>query len=333
MKQKLELTWIGKENRPRLEPRILLEDASKSYHAKTRVSANDIFDNRLIYGDNLLALKALEQEFAGKIKCIFIDPPYNTGSAFTQFDDGVEHSLWLSLMRDRIELLRRLLSDEGSLWITIDDNECHYLKVLCDEVFGRANYVTSIVWEKDKGRRSDTAFSVSHDYILIYAKSQTAWVKTRNLLERSEDQLKRYRNPDHDPRGPWLQGDNGTAKSASEGSRFPVTLPSGRVVVPPPSRGWSFSKATLELARSENRVYFGADGDGMPIIKRYLSEVQGGVVPRTWWSADEAGHNQEAKRDHLNKLLKDVEPFSTPKPERLLQKILTISTNTGDLVT
>lgn len=331
-KQKLELTWIGKESRPRLEPRVLVEDPAQSYRAAHRVSDQDIFDNRLIFGDNLLALKALESEYAGEVKCIFIDPPYNTGSAFTQYDDGVEHSLWLSLMRDRLEILKRLMSNDGSLWITIDDNEAHYLKIVCDEVFGRANYITSVVWEKDKGRRSDTAFSSAHDYILIYAKNQQSWSSVRNLLPRTEGQVDRYRNPDNDPRGPWLQGDNGTAKSASEGSRFPVTTPSGRVVVPPPSRGWSFSKETLERALSEGRVYFGTKGNGMPIIKRYLSEVQSGVVPRTWWPADEAGHNQEAKRDHLNKLLREVEPFATPKPERLLQRIFTIATNPGDLV-
>jgi adenine-specific DNA-methyltransferase len=331
-RQKLELTWIGKDARPKLEPRILLEDPSRSYHAKHRVSKDDVFDNHLIYGDNLLALKALEQDFAGKVKCVFIDPPYNTGAAFAQYDDGLEHSIWLGLMRDRLEVIRRLLSEDGSLWITIDDNEAHYLKVICDEVFGRSNYVTSIVWEKDKGRRSDTIFSVSHDYILIYAKNQSEWGKVRNLLERTEEQIKRYKNPDNDPRGPWLQGDNGTAKSSSEGSRFPITLPSGRVVIPPPSRGWAFSQETLAIARSENRVYFGANGDGMPIIKRYLSDVQDGVVPRTWWPADDAGHNQEAKRDHLNKLLAGIEPFATPKPERLLHRILAIATNKGDLV-
>ena len=168
-KQKLELTWIGKEKRPKLEPRILLEDLTKSYHAKHRVTESDIFDNRLIFGDNLLALKALEQEFSGRVKCVFIDPPYNTGSAFTHYDDGLEHSIWLGLMRDRLEIIKRLLSDDGSLWITIDDNEAHYLKVICDEIFGRGNYLTSMVWEKDKGRRSDTTFSVSHDYILVYA--------------------------------------------------------------------------------------------------------------------------------------------------------------------
>src|SRR6266446_7684742 len=141
-KQKLELTWIGKENRPRLEPRILLEDPEKSYHAAQRVTDHDRFDNRLIFGDNLLALKALEQEFAGKIKCIYIDPPYNTGNAFEHYDDSVEHSLWLSLMRDRLELLRRLLHPKGFLCCHIDDSEGHYLKVLLDEVFGRTNYLT-----------------------------------------------------------------------------------------------------------------------------------------------------------------------------------------------
>ena len=146
--QKLELTWIGKDQRPRLEPRILLEDPKRSYHAKQRVTGNDLFDNRLIKGDNLLALKALEAEFAGKVKCVFIDPPYNTGSAFTHYDDGLEHSIWLGLMRDRLEIIRRLLAEDGSLWITIDDNEAHYLKVVCDEVFGRANFVANVIWQK-----------------------------------------------------------------------------------------------------------------------------------------------------------------------------------------
>ncbi len=341
-KTKLELTWIGKDKRPRLEPRILIEDKALSYSAETALPLQgDLLsdqpqpsynDNLLIQGDNLLALKALESKYAGKVKCVFIDPPYNTGSAFSHYDDGLEHSLWLTMMRDRLELIRTLLADDGSLWITIDDNEAHYLKVLCDEVFGRRNYITSVVWEKDKGRRSDAVFSSAHDYVLVYAKSPDQWKNKRNLLERTEDQISRYKNPDNDPRGPWLQGDNGTAKSSSEKSRFPVELPSGRVVVPPPSRGWSFSEETLNVARKEGRVYFGAKGDGMPIIKRYLSEVQEGVVPRTWWSADEAGHNQEAKRDHLNKLLVGIPPFPTPKPERLLHRILSIATNPGDLV-
>ncbi|WP_164079638.1 site-specific DNA-methyltransferase [Stenotrophomonas maltophilia] len=331
-KQKLELTWIGKEMRPKLEPRILLEDAEKSYHAKRRISDNDIFDNRLIFGDNLLALKALEQEFAGKVKCVFIDPPYNTGSAFTHYDDGLEHSIWLGLMRDRLEIIKRLLSDDGSLWITIDDNEAHYLKVLCDEVFGRSSFVATFAWEKDKGRRNDTDISSAHDHILLYAKNRDIWRKIRNPLPRTDAQTARYRNPDNDPNGPWLQGDNGTAKSGSESAKFPITLPSGRVVTPPKGNYWRFSIENFERARSENRVYFGKNGDGLPIIKRYLSEVQDGVVPRTWWPAEDAGSNQSAKRDHLRKLLPDIEPFSTPKPEELLKLILQISTNVGDLV-
>ena len=331
-KQKLELTWIGKENRPKLEPRILLEDPAKSYHAKHQVTDNDIFDNQLIFGDNLLALKALETEFAGKVKCVFIDPPYNTGSAFTHYDDGVEHSIWLSLMRDRLEIIRRLLSDDGSLWITIDDNECHYLKVMCDEIFGRSNFVATFAWEKDKGRRNDTDISSAHDHVLLYAKSRDIWRKIRNPLPRTDAQKARYRNPDNDPRGPWLQGDNGTAKSGSEGARFPITLPSGRVVVPPSGNYWRFSIANFEQARADGRVYFGANGDGLPIIKRYITEVQDGVVPRTWWTAEEAGSNQSAKRDHLRKLLPEIEPFATPKPEELLKLILQISTNPNDLV-
>jgi adenine-specific DNA-methyltransferase len=360
-KTKLELTWIGKENRPKLEPRILLEDPEKSYHAKYRVrerkdvtaentkstenpdslrslrslrlnEPGDLFDNRLIFGDNLLALKALEQEFTGKIKCIFIDPPYNTGSAFEHYEDGVEHSLWLSLICARLEILWRLLTEDGSIWITIDDNECHYLKVVCDELFGRFNFVSSIAWEKDQGRRGDTDISSAHDHILLYARNRDVWRKSRNLLPRSAEQESRYRNPDNDPRGPWLQGDNGTAKSGSEGARFPITLPSGREVVPPKGNYWRFSRENFEKARAEGRVHFGAKGDSMPVIKRYLSEVQQGVVPRTWWSAEEVGSNQDAKRDHLRKLLPDIEPFATPKPEQLLHRIFHISTQPGDLV-
>lgn len=329
---KLELTWIGKDKRPKLEPRILLEDATKSYHAARRVSDGDIFDNMLIHGDNLLALKALEADFAGKVKCVFIDPPYNTGSAFTHYDDGLEHSIWLGLMRDRLEIIRRLLSDDGSLWITIDDNEAHYLKVICDEIFGRKNFVSSFAWEKDQGRRGDTDISSAHDHILLYAKEREIWRKRRNLLPRTADQESRYKNPDNDPRGRWLQGDNGTAKSGSEGARFPITLPSGRVVTPPSGNYWRFSKENFESARAEGRVYFGAKGDSMPVIKRYLTDVQQGVVPRTFWTAAEAGTNQSAKRDHLRKLLPDIEPFSTPKPENLLKLIIQISTNPGDIV-
>jgi adenine-specific DNA-methyltransferase len=176
-KQRLELNWIGKDDRPHLEPRILFEDPARSHHATLRVTDHDLFDNRLIFGDNLLALKALEAEFAGAVKCVFIDPPYNTGSAFEHYDDGLEHSTWLSLMRDRLEILLRLLTEDGAIWITIDDNEAHYLKVLCDEIFGRSNFVASMVWEKDSGRKNDTDISSSHDYVLLFARNHEIWRK------------------------------------------------------------------------------------------------------------------------------------------------------------
>lgn len=188
-KQKLELTWIGKENRPKLEPRILLEDTEKSYHAVHQVNDLDIFDNRLIFGDNLLALKALDSEFAGKIKCICIDPPYNTGSAFEHYEDGLEHSTWLSMMRDRLEMLRQLLASNGSIWMMVDDSEAHYLKVLCDEVFGRTNFIANVIWQKRFAPNSTAQFlSDSHDHILVFAKDRSHWV--RRLLPRNTKQDK-----------------------------------------------------------------------------------------------------------------------------------------------
>ena len=240
VKTKLELTWIGKDERPRLEPRILLEDREKSYHATQRVNDNDHFDNRLIFGDNLLALKALEQEFTGKIRCIFIDPPYNTGSAFQHYDDGVEHSLWLSMLRDRLEMLRCLLSLNGSIWISIDDNECHYLKVLCDEIFGRANFAGHLIWEKVfASKNSSQYFSANHDHLLVYARSIELW--KRNLLPRDESQTTDYKNPDNDARGVW----NSVALSARNpysAGQWSTTSPSGRFISgPPKGRYWTVS--------------------------------------------------------------------------------------------
>src|SRR5262245_56249788 len=234
-KQKLELTWIGKEDRPKLEPRILIEEPELSYHASHRVTDVDIFDNRLIYGDNLLALKALEQECAGRIKCVFIDPPYNTGSAFEHYDDGVEHSLWLSLMRDRLEVLRALLSEDGSIWITIDDNEAHYLKVLCDEIFGRGSFVANIVWQKRTSRENRSAIGSSHDHILVYSPSgPLRWKDVRNRLDDEGG----YSNPDDDPKGPW-RSIPFSAQGFRANQMYDITTPSGAIVKPPRGRCWS----------------------------------------------------------------------------------------------
>jgi adenine-specific DNA-methyltransferase len=196
--QRLELTWIGKGDEQQLEPRILIEDPSKSH-------GDPNSENILIYGDNLLALKALEQNFAGKIKCVCIDPPYNTGSAFEHYDDGVEHSIWLRLMNDRLRLFHRLISEDGSIWIAIDDNEVHYLKVMMDEIFGRSNFVGCVVWQHSVQSKNDAkTFSLHHNYLLVYSKSDKYQMKK---LPRQEKHNINYSNPDNDPKGPWRSGD------------------------------------------------------------------------------------------------------------------------------
>jgi adenine-specific DNA-methyltransferase len=330
-KQRLELTWIGKDERPRLEPRILLEDTDKSYHAKARVSDNDIFDNILIHGDNLLALKALEQDFTGKVKCIFIDPPYNTGSAFTHYDDGLEHSIWLGMMRDRLELLRRLLADDGSLWITIDDNEAHYLKVLCDEIFGRQNFVANILWQKRFAPNSTAQYiSDSHDHVLLYAKQKDRW--QRKLLPRDEKHNQNYKNPDNDPRGVWTSGDMSARNSYSAGI-YAITTPSGRVITgPPKGMYWRVSFDKFRQLDSDQRIWWGKNGDNVPRIKRFLSEVMEGVVPQSMWLHEEVGHTQEAKKEVMAVVPADTEVFQTPKPERLIRRVLELATNPGDIV-
>lgn len=327
-KQKLELTWIGKEIRSKLEPRILLEDPERSYHAPHRVKGGDLFDNRLIFGDNLLALKALEQEFSGKVKCVFIDPPYNTGSAFTHYDDGVEHSIWLSLMRDRLEIIRNLLSDDGSLWITIDDNEAHYLKVMCDEVFGRGNFLSTVVWQKKYAPKSDSKyFSESHDFVLVYAKMLDKFHLGR--LPKTEKQTGRYTNRDNDPRGPWKASDV-LRNEARDYAIFPVKLPSGREVWPPSGTSWRFTKEKFDELISENRIWFGIDGDARPAYKRFITDVSDTIPSTTIWTYDEVGHNDESKKEM--RAIFDEDLFATPKPERLLHRVIQLATNPNDLI-
>jgi adenine-specific DNA-methyltransferase len=349
--QKLGLTWIGKENRPRLEPRILLEDSSLSYHAAHRVTDKDIFDNQLIFGDNLLALKALEQEFAGKIKCIFIDPPYNTGSAFKQYDDTRQHSDWLSLIRDRLYILRNLLRQDGSIWITIDDTEAHYLKVLGDEIFGRDNFVANVVWQKKSSPQPNAVWlSDSHDHILVFAKDKSIW--RPNKLERTEAQNAIYKHSDEFDgidesgkpfgRGPWFPGDaTASLRGGQRGAQFArtghspniyeIVAPSGRTILPPPGTCWRFSKVRFEEMVADHRITFGANGNNRPCVKRFLSEIsEGGVVPMTVWHYREVGENRVAAAEvrEFNR----SDPFTTPKPEKLLQRILTIGSQPGDLV-
>lgn len=329
-KTKLELTWMGKDQELKLEPRILLEDPELSYHADFRVSENDIFDNRLIFGDNLLALKALEQEFTGKVKCIFIDPPYNTGQAFQQYDDGLEHSLWLDLMNARLKILYKLLSNDGSIFICVDDNEVHYLKVLMDEIFGRDKFVATVVWRSTDNSNNDAKqFSLDHNYLLVYAKSAD-WVS--NKLERTPEQTRHYSNPDNDPRGPWFDGNPISSPKPRPNLRYELVAPNGNIIKPP-ANGWRWSKETMMEKIKSGEIRFTEDGRN---IKRrtYLAD-QKGLPPSTLWAnLEETGHNRQAKYEQKNLFpgIPTSELFATPKPERLVKKVLEIATNPGDLV-
>lgn len=319
--QKLELTWIGKGKEPAVEPRILLHDSSKDY-------GDPDAKNMLIHGDNLLALKALEQEFAGRVKCIYIDPPYNTGSAFKHYDDNLEHSTWLSLMAPRLHILRKLLSDDGSIWISIDDDEGHYLKILCDEIFGRNNFVNTVIWEKKYSPQNDARWlSDSHDFVLVYAKNKNTW--RPNLLPRSAEMNKRYKNPDNDPRGPWKSGDL-LRKDVQKSGLYTITTPSGRKCDPPAGRSWRVPEYSFLQMVEEDRIWFGKNGNNIPAIKRFLSDVKDGMTAMTIWNYSEVGHTQDATREAT--VFNRHDPFSTAKPERLIERVLTLGSNKGDLV-
>lgn len=332
--QRLELTWPGKEDRFTPEPRILLEDKEKSYSKPVKqaelgeAAVKPTYDNMLIHGDNLLALKALEQDYTGKVKCIYIDPPYNTGNAFEHYDDGLEHSIWLSLMRDRLEILKRLLAEDGSIWISLDDNEQAYCKVLCDEIFGRQNFVCNVIWQKKHTRANDAKwFSDNHDFILSYAKNKETW--RPNLLPRTEDSSNNYTNPDNDPRGVWASGPC-HAKTPNEKDIYPIKTPSGREILPPAGTSWRFSQEKMLQLIAENRIYFGVSGNNVPRYKRFITEVKNGFVPLTIWPREEVGDNQEAKTEV--KQFNSTDVFATPKPEKLIQRILHLATTPGDLV-
>ena len=335
VKQKLELTWIGKEKRPKLEPRILLEDAKKSYHAKQRVSDNDIFHNRLIFGDNLLALKALEQEFTGKVKCTFIDPPYNTRSAFKYYDDGLEHSIWLGLMRDRLEIIKLLLADDGSLWITIDDNEAQYLKVLCDEIFGRGCFVTTFIWKKvDSPNDNKVPITPDHEYLLCFTKTPGA----RPFRQKYDEAiLDAYRKPDAESDRPYrdrLLKKNG--KNSLRADRpsmfFPLTAPDGTEVLPIHDDGreanWAMGKKSVDELISRNELIWKKRETGwIPYTREFAPSTPSRPYPTIWNDLDTTRQTKAHQ-----KILFGDDVFDTPKPEDMLQRVLDMSTNPGDLV-
>ena len=289
----------------------------------------NIKDNLIIKGNNLLALYSLKKRFAGKVKLIYIDPPYNIGNDSFGYNDRFNHSSWLTFMKNRLEVAGELLKDDGSIWINIDDTEAHYLKVLCDEVFGRENFVANVVWQKKFSPQSDAKyFSDNHDHILVFAKRKDIW--ERSLLPRTEKMDTRYSNLDNDPRGPWASSDL-SVKTYSKEYDYPITTPSGKVIEPTRGRCWRTSRENLQKLIDDNRVWFGPKGDNVPRIKRFLSEVQRGIVPLTIWPYQEVGHNQEARQE-LKRMFEDRAVFETPKPERLLQRILHIGSNKEDIV-
>ena len=346
-----ELNWIGKQyvvNHAEEVPFRLLRKEPESSEG------TEDSGNMILHGDNLEALKSLLPYYQSRVKLVFIDPPYNTGNESWSYNDRMNapklrkwfgkvvggegedlsrHDKWLCMMYPRLELLRDLLSEDGSLWMTVDDNEAHYAKVLMDEIFGRTNFIASVIWQKVYAPKPAARhFSNDHDYVLVYAKNAEVW--RPNFLPRTEKQNKAFKNPDNDPRGPWKAGDLSLRNPYSLGT-YSITTPSGRVIPgPPPGRYWAISKEKLEALDADNRVWWGKKGDNVPAIKQFLSNVRQGLVPQTIWTYDQAGHNQDAKKELVRLMdFKDTsDVFITPKPVKLLQRILQVATDQGSVV-
>ena len=324
------LNWLTREDDIRATTRVayrLLEEVAE--HS----SGDRDTGNMLIQGDNLDALKALVPFYAGRVKCIYIDPPYNTRSAFEQYDDNLEHARWLAMMWPRLELLRELLSEDGSIWVSIDDNEAHYLKIILDEVFGRSRFVASNVWQKRYSRENRGAIGDAHEYVFVYAKSPERFKKSRNRVPLNETQARIYRNPDNrkelDPAKRW-RGLPMTAQGYRPNQMYEIVSPSGHVHRPPEGRCWSMIESEFRRLLDAGRIYWGKNGDSQPSVIRYLSEVEG-LVPWTWWPHSDVGHTDESKKE-ANALFGSDVSFGTAKPERLVQHVLHIATSPGDLV-
>ena len=312
-----------------LEPKIFV-NATKYDQENLDGTSVDNFDddNLIIKGNNLIALHSLKERYAGKVKLIYLDPPYNTGSDSFAYNDNFNHSSWMTFMVNRLEIAKTLLADDGSIWVNIDDDEQAYLKVLMDSVFGRENFLANIIWKKKYSAQNDARyFSDMHDFIITYAKNIDRF--KINGLPRTDEMNARYKNPDNDPRGPWKSGDL-SVRTYNAKDDYSITTPSGRVVNPPAGRSWRTSKDNFEKLVSENRIWFGKLGENVPSIKRFLTDVKQTVTPQTIWDYTEVGHNQAATQN-LNKLFKQ-NVFSTPKPETLLQRIITLGSDEGDVV-
>jgi adenine-specific DNA-methyltransferase len=341
---RLELTWTNKHLRlittetggydwveptdPRVSEVRLLHDVESVGEV-----AGDVGNNLLIEGDPLHALTALNRipefarHYAGQVRLVYIDPPFNTGQAFADYDDNLEHSVWLSMLRDRLVQIKPLLAPNGSIWVHLDDAEVHRCRCVMDEVLGSGNFVATVIWQKIYTVKNTAKhFSVDHDYVVVFAADKTSW--QRHLLPRTTEMDVRYSNPDGDPRGPWKAKPLHANKPYNAGL-YSVTTPSGRLIEGPP-RGsyWRVSKVRLD---DQGRLWFGASGDGEPTIKGFRSETREGKIPQTWWPHAEVGSTGTAKNE-VKSLLPGQDPFATPKPERLLQRIIHISTDPGDIV-
>jgi DNA methylase N-4/N-6 domain-containing protein len=303
------------------------------------LNKNDILNKKminphlLILGDNQTVLKDLKATYEETVDLIYIDPPYNRGDNFKFYKDDKKHSEWIQTMQTTILKLKQLLKADGSLWISIDDSEMAYLKVCCDSIFGRENFVTTIVWQKRNTRENRKIFSNNHEYILVYAKDKKKFKKKRNLLPATPDLLKRYKNPDNDPRGPWQSITLSVQAGHAVDSQFyPIISPTGKITNPPKGRCWIYNENKMLEEIANNNIWFGAKGNNVPRLKKFLSDSKIGIVPETLWSANFAGTTKDAKQELLTLNIYDKDIFDTPKPEKLLYRIMQIATDKNDLV-
>ena len=303
------------------------------------LNKNDILNKKminphlLILGDNQTVLKDLKATYEETVDLIYIDPPYNRGDNFKFYKDDKKHSEWIQTMQTTILKLKQLLKADGSLWISIDDSEMAYLKVCCDSIFGRENFVTTIVWQKRNTRENRKIFSNNHEYILVYAKDKKKFKKKRNLLPATPDLLKRYKNPDNDPRGLWQSITLSVQAGHAVDSQFyPIISPTGKITTPPKGRCWIYNENKMLEEIANNNIWFGAKGNNVPRLKKFLSDSKIGIVPETLWSANFAGTTKDAKQELLTLNIYDKDIFDTPKPEKLLYRIMQIATDKNDLV-
>jgi adenine-specific DNA-methyltransferase len=288
--------------------------------------------NLIVRGENLAVLRELLPVLRGSIRCVYIDPPYNNNETYTHYDDRWADGHWANSLRARMRLLYQLLREDGSLWISIDDQEVHHVRCIGEEIFGRANFIHTIVWNHRTTRENRKLFSNNHEYLLCFAKRADVFKKSRNLLPSTEEILARYRNPDHDPRGPWQSVSlNVQAGHATPAQFYTITGPTGRAFDPPKGRCWAFNEARMKREIEAGNVYFGRTGEATPRFKKFLKDAKSGVTPETLWWANDVGTTDRAKKE-LMALLHTEEVFDTPKPETLIHRVLTIATDPGDLV-